>query len=913
MMETGTPDVGFIKKRDGRSERFDGAKIVEAMRRAFEDVTDEQAAARGLIAGHGASAPAVSADELEALLASIEQAMARDAVDCVEGVQDLVERALMERGHFEVAKSYILYRHERAEKRAVRVELARAVAGLGGGIACEEGLVTDRAPSAAEDDTATAPKDRLAEDLDHTLARIQRDFDDPAYDLAMLSARFRALTGAGQDADARLGALIRAAVELTSQEAPRWEMIAARLLDLSFMRRLTTTRRELGIASFGELVRHLTERGLYGDYILASYSVSELEEAAAFMVPERDELFAYSGLDLLINRYVIHAHDHTPLESPQEMFLGIALHLAMNEEPTQRLSWVKRFYDMLSKLEVTMATPTLSNARKPDHQLSSCFIDTVPDSLVGIYRSIDNFAQVSKYGGGMGMYLGKVRATGGSIRGFEGVAGGVIRWIRVINDTAVAVDQLGMRQGAVAVYLDAWHRDLPEFLNLRTNNGDDRMKAHDVFPAVCYPDLFWRMSEESLDQDWHLMCPHDILQVKGYALEDSYGEEWERRYRDCVADPRIPKRRILIKDLVRLILKSAVETGTPFAFMRDAVNRANPNGHEGVIYCSNLCTEIAQNTSAIEEVTCEVVTEDGDTVVVTTTRPGDFVVCNLASLSLGRLPVEDDETMGRVIETAVRALDNVIDLNFYALPYARITNHRYRSIGLGVSGYHHMLARRGISWESEDHLVFADEVFERINYHAIRASERLAEERGAYGLFEGSDWQTGAYFAKRGYCSVSGGAAEVREGAMGSERWGELADAVARNGVRNAYLLAIAPTSSTSILSGTTPGIDPIMRKFFLEEKKGSMLPRVAPELSPCTYWYYKPAHYIEQTWSVRAAGVRQRHIDQAQSMNLYITNDYTLRQVLNLYLEAWRRGVKTIYYVRSKSLEVEECESCSA
>ena len=916
MTETGTPDVGFIKKRDGRSERFDGAKIVEAMRRAFEDVADEQAAARGLIAGHGASVPAVSADELEALLASIEQAMDRDAVDCVEGVQDLVERALMERGHFDVAKSYILYRHERAEKRAVRVELARAVAGLGGGIACEEGLVTAGVPSAADDDAAIAPKDYLVEDLDRTLARIQRDFDDPAYDLAMLSARFRALTGAGQDADARLDALIRAAVELTSQEAPRWEMIAARLLDLSFMRRLTATRCELGIVSFGELVRHLTERGLYGDYILASYSASELDEAAAFMVPDRDELFTYSGLDLLIHRYVIHAHDHTPLESPQEMFLGIALHLAMNEDQAQRLMWVKRFYDMLSRLEVTMATPTLSNARKPDHQLSSCFIDTVPDSLVGIYRSIDNFAQVSKYGGGMGMYLGKVRATGGSIRGFEGVAGGVIRWIRVINDTAVAVDQLGMRQGAVAVYLDAWHRDLPEFLNLRTNNGDDRMKAHDVFPAVCYPDLFWRMAEESLDQDWHLMCPHDILQAKGYALEDFYGDEWERRYRDCVADPRIPKRRILIKDLVRLILKSAVETGTPFAFMRDTVNRANPNKHEGVIYCSNLCTEIAQNTSAIEEVTREVVTEDGDTVVVTTTRPGDFVVCNLASLSLGRLPVEDDETMGRVIETAVRALDNVIDLNFYALPYARITNHRYRSIGLGVSGYHHMLARRGISWESEEHLAFADEVFERINYHAIRASERLAEERGAYGLFEGSDWQTGAYFAKRGYCEPGAAADDaiaVREGAMGSERWGELAEAVARNGVRNAYLLAIAPTSSTSILSGTTPGIDPIMRKFFLEEKKGSMLPRVAPELSPCTYWYYKPAHYIEQTWSVRAAGVRQRHIDQAQSMNLYITNDYTLRQVLNLYLEAWRRGVKTIYYVRSKSLEVEECESCSA
>lgn len=890
MAENTIAGAGLIKKRDGRSERYDGAKILGAMRRAFEDVAAASALdgaserafgavasqAPGAVSGQ-AGEPALDT-ELAALLANVERAMEREGVTCVEGVQDLVERALMERGHFEVAKSYILYRHERAEKREARAGLVAAIA---------------------------AGNEGLASELDQVLARVQRDFNEPAYDLGMLAARYRALTGVEPSEPERLSALIRGAVELTSQEAPRWEMIAGRLLDLSFTRDLAATRAALGITSFSELVRHLTNEGLYGSYMLAAYSASELDEAARYMDPARDELFTYAGLDLLLRRYVIHGHDHTPLESPQEMFLGIALHLAMNERADVRLTWVRRFYDMLSKLEVTMATPTMSNARKPDHQLSSCFIDTVPDSLVGIYRSIDNFAQVSKYGGGMGMYLGKVRATGGSIRGFEGVAGGVIRWIRVINDTAVAVDQLGMRQGAVAVYLDAWHRDLPEFLNLRTNNGDDRMKAHDVFPAVCYPDLFWRMAEESLDQQWHLMCPHDILTVKGYALEDSYGEEWERRYRDCVADPRIPKRSILIKDLVRLILKSAVETGTPFAFMRDTVNRANPNGHEGIIYCSNLCTEIAQNTSEIREVSREVKTEDGDTVVVTTTRPGDFVVCNLASLSLGRLPVEDDAAMGRVIETAVRALDNVIDLNFYALPYARITNHRYRSIGLGVSGYHHMLARRGLGWESEDHLRFVDEVFERINYHAIAASERLAEERGANGAFEGSDWQSGAYFEKRGYLGDGT--------ALGAERWRGLAERVGKHGVRNAYLLAIAPTSSTSILSGTTPGIDPIMRKFFLEEKKGAMLPRVAPDLSPRTFWYYKPAHYLDQRWSVRAAGVRQRHIDQAQSMNLYITNDYTLRQVLDLYVEAWRQGVKTIYYVRSKSLEVEECESCSA
>lgn len=553
---------------------------------------------------------------------------------------------------------------------------------------------------------------------------------------------------------------------------------------------------------------------------------------------------------------------------------------------------------MLSRLEVTMATPTLSNARKPYHQLSSCFIDTVPDSLEGIYRSIDNFAQVSKFGGGMGMYFGKVRASGSNIRGFEGAAGGVIRWIRLVNDTAVAVDQLGMRQGAVAVYLDVWHRDLPEFLQLRTNNGDDRMKAHDIFPAVCYPDLFWKMAKEDLDQNWYLMCPHEIFQAKGYHLEDYFGKEWERRYLDCVQDARISKRTVTLKDIIRLVLRSAAETGTPFTFNRDTVNRLNPNGHAGMIYCSNLCTEIAQNMQAIEEVSKEVQTTDGDTVVVTVTRPGEFVVCNLASLSLGHLPVTDTTYMEEIVSTAVRALDNVIDLNFYPTPYAKLTNQKYRSIGLGVSGYHHMLAKHGIIWESEEHLKFADTVFETINYAAILASTNLAAEKGSYSLFNGSDWQSGAYFEKRDYHS---------------EKWLALQKKVAAQGMRNAYLLAVAPTSSTSIISGTTAGLDPILKRYFLEEKKGSMLPRVAPELSPATYWYYKNAHLIDQTYSIRACGVRQRHIDQAQSMNIYITNDFTMRQIFNLYLKAWEEGVKTIYYVRSKSLEVEECESCSS
>lgn len=848
-----------VIKRSGAKEAYDGEKIITAMKGAFSDVGSD-----------------VTRDVLLGLLSSVEEEIAERSAESVEAIQDIVEESLMKQGFFAEAKAYILYRHKRAELRGVRKDIANAIMG--------ECCLFD---VEIEEDRA---------ELDACLAKIQKDFPGDEYALSALSAKFKSFVKPDMSIEERLESLTRAAVELTTQEAPRWEFIAARILLLSFRRTLARNCAFRGIKTFYGKIVWLTDQNLYGAYILQHYTRAEIEEAAGFLKPERDELFTYSGLDLLLKRYVITTRQHVAIESPQEMFLGIALHLAM-EEKEGRMEWVRRFYDTLSKLEVTMATPTMSNARKPHHQLSSCFIDTVPDSLDGIYRSIDNFAQVSKFGGGMGMYLGKVRATGGMIRGFEGAAGGVIRWIRIINDTAVAVDQLGMRAGAAAVYLDAWHKDLPEFLQLRTNNGDDRMKAHDVFPAVCYPDLFWRLAGEDMGQEWHLMCPHDILTVKGYALEDYFGTEWEKRYFDCVADPRIPKRTMVIRDIVRLILKSAVETGTPFTFNRDAVNCANPNPHEGIIYCSNLCTEIAQNMAPVESVSVETRTEEGDTVVVTTTRPGDFVVCNLASLSLGRLPVEDEEAMHDVVNTAVRALDNVIDLNFYALEYARITNKRYRSIGLGVSGYHHMLAKRGIRWESEEHLAFADEVFERINRCAVEASARLAQEKGSYEVFEGSDWQTGAYFDKRGY---------------NSPEWDSVRE-LAAQGMRNAYLMAVAPTSSTSILAGTTPGVDPIMRRFFLEEKKGGMLPRVAPELSMDTYWFYKPAHYIDQTWSVRASGIRQRHVDQAQSMNLYITNDYTMRQVFNLYHEAWRAGVKTVYYVRSKSLEVEECESCAS
>ena len=837
-----------ITKRNGMAEPYNKEKVAIAIRKSFastgQSVTDET---------------------ILTLVNEVENFILSDTGNRhVERIQDEVERSLMEHGFYAEAKNYILYRWQRTERRKALNHIVN-----------ETG-----------DETIT-----------DTLKGIGQDFPRNEYSLTLLAEKFSSFYKPEMTPNERLTALIKAAVELATQEAPDWEFIAARLLNFQLSKKLTEQAEFAGVLSFYEKLRYLTDEGLYGSYILASYSPEEIEEAAGFICPERDKLFNYSGLDLLVKRYLIRTRSHEPIESVQEMYLGIALHLAMPERHN-RLQWVRKFYDLLSKLEVTMATPTLANARKPYHQLSSCFIDTVPDSLEGIYRSIDNFAMVSKFGGGMGMYFGKVRAAGGNIRGFKGVAGGVIRGMKRGNDTAVAVDQLGMRQGAVAVYLDVWHKDLPEFLQLRTNNGDDRMKAHDIFPAVCYPDLFWRMAKEDLNQSWYLFCPNEIMTIKGYCLEDYYGEEWEKRYLDCVNDSRLSKRSMSIKDIVRLVLRSAVETGTPFTFNRDAVNRANPNNHRGIIYCSNLCTEIAQNMSAIETVSTEIRTEDGDMVVVKTVRPGDFVVCNLASLSLGHLPLEDEQQMKEKVATVVRALDNVIDLNFYPIPFAQITNHHYRSIGLGVSGYHHALAIRGIRWESEEHLSFMDKIFERINYAAIEASAELAKEKGRYDYFEGSDWQTGAYFTKRNYDSPA---------------WKALAAKVAASGMRNAYLLAIAPTSSTSIIAGTTAGTDPVMKRFFLEEKKGAMLPRVAPSLSDKTFWLYKGAYLTDQQWSIRAAGVRQLHIDQAQSLNLYITNEFTMRQVLNLYLLAWECGVKTVYYVRSKSLEVEECESCAS
>ncbi|MCM3358206.1 ribonucleoside-diphosphate reductase subunit alpha [Psychrobacillus sp. MER TA 171] len=687
------------------------------------------------------------------------------------------------------------------------------------------------------------------------------------------------------------------ALSFLDEQEPFWIFVAARIYlaevySQQAERRGTTA--DAVYTKFAENVRILSKKGIYNPSIMESYSNEELVQLGNLLVAKRDSLFTYIALKTLLDRYVAKDFNKDIVELPQERWLVIAMTL-MKDEKENRLEKIKEAYWAMSNLYMTVATPTLSNAGKPHGQLSSCFIDTVDDSLQGIYDSNTDVATLSKFGGGIGVYMGKVRSRGSSIRGFVGASSGVLPWIKQLNNTAVSVDQLGQRQGAVAVYLDAWHKDIFTFLDLRLNNGDDRLRAHDIFTGICLPDLF--MEKVDAREEWHLFDPHEVRQVMGYSLEDFYDEKrgegsFREKYEECVNDQRLSRETVQAIDLMKRIMRSQLETGVPYMFYRDEVNRSNPNKHEGMVYSSNLCTEIFQNQSAttFESIQLE------DDVIVTRRKPGDFVVCNLSSINLGKAVPAN--VLERLINIQVRMLDNVIDLNMIPVPQAERTNARYRGIGLGTFGWHHLLALKQIRWESEEAVKLADKLYEKIAFLTIQASASLAKEKGAYPLFEGSEWQTGAYFEKRQY-----------EG----DEWNKLRRKVAEVGLRNGYLMAVAPNSSTSILAGSTASIDPIFQKTYAEEKKDYKIPVTVPDLNSETTWFYKSAYFIDQHWTVKQNAARQRHIDQGVSLNLYVQNTIKAKELLSLHLEAWKSGLKTTYYVRSTSIELIECESCSS
>ncbi|SFS86919.1 ribonucleoside-diphosphate reductase subunit alpha [Marininema halotolerans] len=692
--------------------------------------------------------------------------------------------------------------------------------------------------------------------------------------------------------------LILNALEQITADTPDWTYIAAKIHTWSLYREAAKNRGgnlKKGYGNFLGLIQTLMEKGIYSPLLTERYSPAELEELEKVIVPERDGLFTYVGLRTLADRYLTRDHDGKVWELPQERFLIIAMTLMSDESQENRLTLVKEAYWALSNLYMTVATPTFANAGKNYGQLSSCFIDTVEDSLRGIYDSNTDVATLSKGGGGIGIYLGKIRSRGSDIKGFKGISSGVLPWMKQLNNTAVSVDQLGQRQGSIAVYLDVWHKDIFSFLDAKLNNGDERLRTHDIFTGVCLPDLFMETVEAR--GEWHLFDPHEVRRTMGYSLEDFYDENkgagsFRERYAECVNHSTLSRKTVPAIEIMKRVMISQLETGTPYMFYRDEVNRMNPNKDKGMIYSSNLCSEILQNQSATT--VTEETTMDGKIVVTKT--PGDFVVCNLSSINLGR--AVPDKVLERLIPIQVRMLDNVIDLNTIEVLQARLTNQKYRAIGLGTFGWHHLLALEGIMWESEESVTYADELYEKIAQLVIRSSYELAVEKGSYPAFAGSEWETGAYFERRGYQG---------------EAWDELRTSIASQGIRNGWLMAVAPNGSTSVIAGSTASIDPVYRKEYSEEKKNYRIPVTAPDLSPKTTWYYKPAHQIDAHWSIKQNAARQRHIDQSQSFNIYVTHDIKAKELLDIHLQAWKLGLKTTYYTRSTSSEIVECESCSS
>ena len=738
--------------------------------------------------------------------------------------------------------------------------------------------------------------------------------------------------------------LIKTAVDKIDIDRPNWNFVAARLFLYDLYHRVT------GFTGYNHLKDYFTKGEKEGRILLGLKEKYDLDDLNSYIKPERDLQFTYLGIKTLYDRYIIKDRNNEPIELPQQLFMGVAMFLAQNETnyesipPKERADipnepkavrgyWAKKFYDVISKFEVMVATPTLSNARTTRHQLSSCYVGSMNDNIEGIFDDFKEMALLSKFGGGIGWDVSRIRALGSFIDNHKNAAGGVIPWLKITNDIAIAVDQLGTRKGAIAVYLEPWHMDILDFLDLKKNSGEERRRAHDLFPALWINDLFMKRVQE--DALWTLFDPYEVKD-----LTDLYGEEFEKRYIQYENDPDITKETIKAKELWKKILLEYYETGNPFLCFKDNANKRNQNDHAGIIRSSNLCTEIFQNTEpnhykvkvTFEDGSFEMYEEEEDVLVsqgdIAFTKKakkitsidvingkqvyivekvplsGKTAVCNLASVNLSK--VNTPEKIKEVVPIAIRMLDNVIDLNYYPVRKTKDTNLKNRAIGLGAMGEAQMLAEKQIFWGSEEHLKLIDEVFEGISYWAIKTSASLAKEKGIYPEFEGSRWS-------KGILPIDTANEEAKKlverdlFTAAQYDWEGLREEV-KKGMRNGYLMAIAPTSSISILTGTTQTIEPVYKRKWYEENLSGLIPVVVPNLSAETYMFYTPAYELDQTVLVKAAAIRQKWVDQGQSLNIFITTDKASGRYLNeIYMLGWKLGLKSFYYLRSQSPEVKE------
>ncbi|WP_083997985.1 ribonucleoside-diphosphate reductase subunit alpha [Picosynechococcus sp. PCC 7003] len=678
--------------------------------------------------------------------------------------------------------------------------------------------------------------------------------------------------------------LIQCALEMCSPEEPDWRYVAGRLHIWSLWKD-TLVARGYQYGQYSQLVAEKVAAKAYDERLL-QYSAAELEIANGWINPDWDMDYDYAGAVLLTKRYLLDD------ELPQEAFLTCALLLALPEKPENRLKWAKKFYEAIAQRQISLATPILANLRVPNGSLSSCFIIGMEDNLESIFREITNAARISKNGGGVGCNVSRIRATGSRVMGKANASGGVIPWIKLLNDTAIAVNQGGRRAGAITVSLDVWHLDVPEFLEMQTENGDQRRKAYDVFPQLVVTDEFMRRVQNK--EAWTLVDPYEIKENLGIDLAALWGEKFDAAYRQIEAslDKEIKLyKKVDARHLFKEIMRSQIETGMPYIAFKDTINRANPNQHEGYIPGVNLCVESFSNVV-----------------------PGQLAhTCNLDSLNLANIEAEE---LADACEVAVRILDNTIEITNTPFEDSSIHNQRYRTIGVGAMGLADWLAKNKLSYKNVEAI---DRLFEDIGYYCTRTSVDLAKERGAYPAFPGSEWSKGHLIGAKPITWY-------RENAHEVDRWESLSEDVQKYGIRNSHITAIAPNTSSSLVQGCSASILPTYSKFFYDKWAKGTVP-IAPPFIGKSFWFYQENKSMDQRIVVKAVATMQKWIDTGISMELifnlnqgiYFPNEperaLKAKDIFEILMLAWAEGCKAIYYIRTVQKDdfKEGSEGCVA
>ena len=875
-----------VVRRDGVVTGFDRAKITSAIMKGFAAVEGQPAATSRRV--H---------EIVEGLTGQVEARLLRHAnggrVLHVEEIQDLVELVLMRGEHHKVARAYVLYREERARARAAESETA---------VPAEPGLRVKLANG------SILPLDRAR------LAVVIQEACDGLGDVdaqAVLTETLRNLYDGITEDELALAPILAARTLIETE--PNYSKVSARLLMDKLRHEALThvhgrpemaTQAEM-TSRYGEYFHAYVTTGIRAEQLDPELARFDLPRLAAALRPERDLQFDFLGLQTLYDRYFLHEDGHR-FELPQAFFMRVAMGLAMRE--IDREGKAIAFYDLLSSFDFMASTPTLFNAGTLRPQLSSCFLTTVSDDLDGIFKSIKDNALLAKYSGGLGNDWTRVRGLGAHIRGTNGKSQGIVPFLKVANDTAIAVNQGGKRKGAVCAYLETWHIDIEEFLDLRKNTGDDRRRTHDMNTANWVPDLF--MQRVEADGAWTLFSPDEAPD-----LHELYGEAFRTAYEGYEARARRGEmgvfKEVRALDLWRRMLTMLFETGHPWVTFKDPCNIRSPQRHWGVVHSSNLCTEITLNTADDE-----------------------VAVCNLGSVNLAAHVTAngiDRERLARTVSTAMRMLDNVIDINFYTIPEARRSNLRHRPVGLGIMGFQDALHTLGIAYGSDAAVDFADVSMELVSYHAIAGSVELAAERGRYASFDGSLWSQGILpIDSQALLADSRGGADFDTTTRLD--WDALRARVRSTGMRNSNTMAIAPTATISNICGVSQSIEPAYQNLYVKTNMSGDFTVVNASLvrdlkarglwdeamvSDLKYYdgsigqidripadlkaLYATAFEIDAPWLIEAAARRQKWIDQAQSLNLYVAGP-SGRKLDETYRLAWRRGLKTTYYLRARS-----------